>query len=158
MICEKRQKVVQRGQTFYRCLNVRCDLHGERVSDEQCAQCPMATVFKKRPCLKIPGPCHECREKERELAAKQPSAPEYPALLMQLMSWKEAVKKWREAGKPVRSDEEVNAILEQHCKACSWYDKDKRRCKGCGCKVTDGGIAVFNKVRMATEHCPRDLW
>lgn len=145
----------------FRCINVKCDMMGENVTDDQCSQCPLAVVFKKRPCNKIPEPCDDCRKAEKELAKKHKDSikvPEFPAIHLQLISWKEAIRKWREAGKPKRSDEEVKAILETHCKGCSWYDADKRRCKGCGCKVTDGGVAVFNKIRMATEHCPRDFW
>jgi len=165
--CEKRQRVVKRGkggqEEFFRCINAKCDLHGEQVTDEQCDRCPLAVVFKKRPCNKAPAPCDECREMERELGEKYKDGikvPEYPALHLQLMSWKEAVRKWREAGKPKRTDEEVSEIKRKFCNeaACTWFDPEKNRCKGCGCRVTEGGIAVLNKIRMATEHCPRDFW
>jgi hypothetical protein len=165
--CEKRQRLVKRNKDgskaeAFRCLNVKCDMNGQQVTDEQCARCPLAVVFKPRPCNKGPEPCDECREKERELSKKYKDSikvPEFPALHLQLISWKEAVKKWRAAGKPKRTDKEVANIKENFCnETCSWFDPAKSRCKGCGCKVTEGGVAVFNKIRMATEHCPRDLW
>ena len=164
MTCTKRQRVVKRGpegqEESLRCLNRACDLHSQTVTDEVCDACPFKVLKHVRPCTKIPAPCEECREKEREIAKKNRDAavPEFPALTVQLLSWKEAVRKWRAAGKPKRTDEEVSEILETHCKKCSWYDPDKRRCKGCGCRVTEGGVAVFNKIRMATAHCPRDFF
>jgi len=84
--------------------------------------------------------------------------PEYPALSMQLWLYKEALLRWNQAGRPTRSDEEVKEIHDKYCTHCSWYDKEKKRCKGCGCKVTVGSVAVFNKIKMATEKCPQGLW
>jgi hypothetical protein len=115
----------------------------------------------KRPCTKIPQPCVVCREAERALQAEFPEGPpEYPSLTIQALTWKDAVLRWNAAGRPTRTAEEVQEILDKFCntKHCNWYDPDKRRCKGCGCKVTDGGIAVLNKLKMATEHCPRDFF
>ena len=163
--CEKRQRLMKGSEESFRCLNGRCDMNGQFVNDEQCARCPMAVVFKKRPCKKAPKPCEGCRDEEKRLIAEMRKShpkikvPEYPAVWAQLMSWKEAIKKWREAGRPKRTDEEVAEIKEKFCnESCSWFDPEKNRCKGCGCKVTDGGVAVLNKIRMATEHCPRELW
>ena len=167
--CEKRQRVVKRGpkgQTeSFRCLNVECDMHGQAVDDEQCARCPLAVVFKPRPCNKAPKPCEDCRKEEKKLIAEmrkthpKVKVPEYPAIWAQLQTWKEAVNKWREAGKPKRTNEEVQEIKKKFCNStCSWYDEEKGRCKGCGCRVTEGGVAVLNKIRMATEHCPREMW
>ena len=31
-------------------------------------------------------------------------------------------------------------------------------CRGCGCRVAAYGMAVFNKIKMATQHCPREKW
>ena len=154
MKCEKRQRVVKRGIETFRCINAACDMRGEQVTDDICQRCRGAVVFKPRPCNKI-APCEDCGKKEKELI----KAPEYPALLIQLISWKEAIRKWRAAGKPTRTDTEVADIKNRFCnEGCSWFDPAKNRCKGCGCKVPSGGVAVLNKIRMATEHCPRDLW
>jgi hypothetical protein len=82
----------------------------------------------------------------------------YPAMPMQLWTYKEALIRWYKAGRPKRTQEEVEQIHSEHCKPCEWYDKDSSRCKGCGCAVTTGSIAVFNKIKMGTEHCPKEKW
>lgn len=159
MTCTKRQRIVKRdshrSMESFRCFNKACPVYGTTVSDEMCAACPMQVLKHKRPCAKIPRHYSECGAAEKALLK---TTPKYPSLTMQLLTWKEAIKKWRAAGKPVRNKEEMRKILETHCHKCAWYDKDKRRCKGCGCRVTEGGVAVLNKIRMKTEHCPRDLW
>jgi len=83
----------------------------------------------------------------------------YPAISLQLWSFKEALIKWNKAGRPTRTQEEVDHIHREFCAVpCEWYDEGAGRCRGCGCKVTTGSIAVFNKIKMATEHCPKDKW
>lgn len=85
-------------------------------------------------------------------------APQYPNLGLQLWMYKAALSRWNKAGRPTRSPERVEEILETHCKRCDWYDPTKKRCKGCGCKVTNGAVAVINKIKMATETCPKNIW
>ena len=64
-----------------------------------------------------------------------------------------------DCGRPAkRPDKEVERIFHQFCKTCDWFDPDKQICRGCGCRVAEGGYAVQNKIKMATENCPRDLW
>jgi hypothetical protein len=82
----------------------------------------------------------------------------YPQLTVQLWTYKEAVVKWMKAGKPVRTKEEVEHVHTTWCVPCEWYDKRKKRCKGCGCKVTLGSVAILNKIKMGTEHCPKNKW
>jgi hypothetical protein len=83
----------------------------------------------------------------------------YPALSMQIWTYKEALIKWNKAGRPTRTQEEVEHIHSTYCASgCEWYDEDAQRCKGCGCAVTVGSLAVFNKIKMGTEHCPKDKW
>jgi hypothetical protein len=103
-----------------------------------------------KPCTKI-EPLKPCKDYPK------PPVPEFPALSIQMIAWKDAVLRWRKAGKPKRTDAEVEEILVL-CKGCSWYDAKKQRCLGCGCKVTESGVAVFNKARMKTETCPRSFW
>jgi hypothetical protein len=97
-------------------------------------------------------------EFEQEALATEEDAVEYPPLSMQLWFYKEAVIRWNKAGRPKRSDEEVKELLNNHCKTCSWFDTEKSRCKGCGCAVSEGSLAIFNKLRMGTEHCPQEKW
>lgn len=147
MKCMKRQKVVNRstGDIRYRCMNKKCDLKGQEVNDDICKNCHYIITKHKRQCGKLKP------EPEPE--------PDYPSMSMQLHNYKEAILRWTRAGKPTRDDEEVKRIVDTICsKNCNWYDPKKKRCKGCGCKVTTGAMAIFNKVKMATEHCPRGFW
>jgi hypothetical protein len=82
--------------------------------------------------------------------------PDFPKLSTQLANYGHAVKQWMTAGRPERTDEEVKRIHEEFCIKCDWYDN--QRCRGCGCKVTTSSMAIFNKIKMLTEHCPKQLW
>ncbi len=73
-------------------------------------------------------------------------------------SYTEALARWTAAGQPVRPDKKVERIFSQCCKTCNWYDPKRQICRGCGCRVADSGYAVRNKIKMATENCPRELW
>ena len=94
---------------------------------------------------------------EPTAAAAEPP-PEPPGLVRRAASYAGAVARWTAAGRPERSDKEVERIFHQFCKTCDWFDPDKQICRGCGCRVAEGGYAVQNKIKMATENCPRDLW
>jgi formamidopyrimidine-DNA glycosylase len=96
--------------------------------------------------------------KESGMSTEELSSPDYPALTVQLLAYKEAIIKWKKAGRPTRSKEEVDRIHNNYCLKCDWYDKEKKRCRGCGCKVTKSALAIFNKIKMATEHCPKEYW
>lgn len=82
--------------------------------------------------------------------------PDYPPISLQLWTYKEALIRWAKAGRPVRSQEEVERLHKICTAPCEWYDEDAGRCKGCGCKVTVSSIAISNKLKMATEHCPKE--
>jgi hypothetical protein len=88
--------------------------------------------------------------------------PGYPPISMQLWTYKEALIRWHKAGRPVRTAEEVAEIESTFCRSeehpCDYYDPKQKRCMGCGCKVTTSSIALFNKIKMATEHCPKEKW
>jgi hypothetical protein len=84
--------------------------------------------------------------------------PEAPSLLRRTMSYAEALIAWTAAGRPKRSAKDVEQIFSRFCKPCRWYDRRRQICRGCGCRVADTGFAVTNKIKMATEHCPRNLW
>jgi len=84
--------------------------------------------------------------------------PEIPNLARRTLSYAEALVVWTAAGCPKRSDKEVERIFHQHCKRCGWFAADRQICRGCGCPVADSGYAVRNKIKMATENCPRDFW
>jgi len=182
--CNKRQKVIKRSEnlTIFRCLHKGCDAYGQEVNAEACSLCPVRSFKREKSCLKSilskstsSVPSHFTDKDVEELIKNSPlkhadlkelqteilqdqTPPDYPTMSLQLWLYKEALVRWNKAGRPVREDEEVEQLLNTYCKKCDWYDKEKKRCKGCGCKVTTSSLAVFNKLKMATEQCPRGLW
>jgi len=70
-----------------------------------------------------------------------------------------ALKKWVAAGRPTRTDEEVEAI-KAICKSdeCKKYEPIEGRCRACGCKIHTPGITILSKAKLATETCPKDKW
>lgn len=83
--------------------------------------------------------------------------PNFPSNSKLITNYGKAVKRWIVAGRPTRSKEEVKRIYDL-CASCNWFDSESQRCKGCGCNVKPKGLAIFNKIKMLTEHCPRRLW
>ncbi len=73
-----------------------------------------------------------------------------------LKQWRAAVKKWRKAGKPKRHEYRIKWIFDYHCERCD--HRCKKKCLVCGCKVHPTRRNRFNKIAMATEHCPEDKW
>jgi hypothetical protein len=113
-----------------------------------------------------PADCQRClarlpikpaAETEPTPAASEPP-PEPTGLVRRAAYCAGAFAQWTAAGRPSRPDTEVERIFHQFCKTCDWFDPDKQICRGCGCRVAEGGYAVQNKIKMATENCPRDLW
>jgi len=147
--CSKRQKIVSRpsNNVKHKCLNLAANDYLQIVTEEICNNCPVRVYSKKSLCKKVlPKPdCPDCNKK-----------PAWSSLSNLAMAWREAINKWRKAGKPKRSDEEVHNIVVNHCEKCDWYEN--RRCRGCGCNVNEWSVAVLNKARMATEHCPKGYW
>jgi hypothetical protein len=144
MVCDRCTEVVIRKRdgrrlTVFRCADPGSPLFTQDVTEETC-----------RPCSSY-----------QEAKAAQAAIPEVPSLAKRVKSWTAAVADWKVKGSPERSEEEVQRIFNTFCAAtphCSWYDPDRQLCRGCGCRVRSEGMAVFNKIRMATQHCPRDLW
>jgi|WetSurMetagenome_2_1015567.scaffolds.fasta_scaffold01440_6 hypothetical protein len=97
-----------------------------------------------------------CRECEGDLNAISPK--EYPSISAEISTYIAAVKGWIQEGRPTRSDEEVAEIHQKYCSQCDWFDAEQQRCKDCGCKAKAEGSALLNKIRMKTQHCPKQLW
>jgi hypothetical protein len=75
---------------------------------------------------------------------------------MRVFNYAKAVAEWVAAGRPTRSDEDVATIFRVICKPCALHYRGS--CRECGCRVRAEGPAVFNKIKMATQHCPRNKW
>lgn len=113
-----------------------------------------------------PGICNRCKlsreappEKTVEAVfAEKTDEPQPPGLAFRVLTYTQAVAEWLAAGRPERSDEEIQRIYKEHCEPCSWRKRHGDICRGCGCRGAAYGMAVFNKIKMATQHCPRDKW
>ncbi len=82
----------------------------------------------------------------------------------------EAIARWIAAGRPIRTDTQVDQILNQHCRQCQWFQDSRCHHEQCGCRVVEAkeetrtfaGLilprAMLNKLRMATERCPVTKW
>jgi len=77
---------------------------------------------------------------------------------LRILTYAGAVAEWTAAGCPTRSPEETEAIFRTFCRSCLLYNKPLRQCRECGCRVAPTGMAAFNKIKMATQHCPKGRW
>jgi len=103
--------------------------------------------------LMDPDTCMSCNGDITSITPKQ-----YPAIAEELTTYIKAVKGWIFAGRPTRTDEEIAEIHSKYCTQCDWYDPEQTRCKGCGCATKAAGAALLNKIKMGTQHCPKQLW
>ncbi len=106
-----------------------------------------------------PFECHHCqRDTARTNRQSHDDEVPAPSLATRILSYTQAVAEWLAAGQPERSDEEVQRIYKEQCEPCSWRKRRTDICRGCGCRVAAYGMAVLNKIKMATQHCPREKW
>lgn len=80
--------------------------------------------------------------------------------LIKDMSWFEKLKnysnartKWINAGKPLRTEEEIKMIFDTYCKTCPFLENNN--CKLCGCNIKRQGVHL-NKLAWSTEQCPHN--
>lgn len=137
MTCNKQSRVIRRLQdgtqfSILFCIESSSQFFTKEVTEQQCNNCP----FNKKPEI----------------------IPEMPSLPKRALTYAKAVTSWVAAGSPERTEMEVADIYNTFCKVCPWLDKEKQACKGCGCKVSTSSVAVFNKIKMASQHCPRHSW
>lgn len=80
-----------------------------------------------------------------------------PGKVRQVASYGKSVAKWELAGRPTRSQEEIERALAI-CKSCPLYrgNDGRPRCGLCGCSINSLRNGLKNKIAMATEHCPLD--
>ncbi len=150
-VCLYQQFMNRRGEQGDLQVIAHCSAQkGRVVSHAECLKCQQATEEV--------GGLLSKRAVEEASPLPEKDSPEYPAAVKQLKNYYLAVERWVRAGRPVRSNKEVKAIHTDFCVKCDWHDPKQHRCKGCGCKVRPNGIAVLNKIKMATENCPQKLW
>ncbi len=82
---------------------------------------------------------------------------EYPRLtiLDKIHSYEKELTEWLDAGKPLRTTEQIEAI-HQTCSECPHFDKVNARrgtCRWCGCQIRMRGKHV-NKAAWGTTKCP----
>ena len=130
-------------------------------------QCENPGWCERHQRVKSPHTHHLCQTREDYRVAWDKMIREHrpvrkrvnrPSLVRRVGNWARAISKWRKAGKPVRSNEEVAYIFERICRPCNDFDKDRGTCRICGCKLSKSKRAFANKVRMATETCPVGRW
>ena len=103
--------------------------------------------------------CSVCGDRQDRPAQRDcPGRPPPPSKGGKLGRYASAVSRWVAAGRPVRSEEEIQRIYDTCCRPCEHFDPQKGTCKICGCRVRRNGAALLNKIKMATEHCPIRQW
>ena len=95
----------------------------------------------------VPDPSNPTGGVDRESANRD---------LATILRWGACVGFWIVSGFPRRSKEEVKLIYDTKCRPCDYNQND--RCSMCGCGVSENRITIWNKIRMATEHCLKGLW
>lgn len=121
-------------------------------TDGVCTQCGGAVLpaSERRTC-----PAYLSRRRAAFKAGAVETIRE-PGAMKQATTYALAVAKWELAGKPTRTQEEIDAVLAI-CESCPFYTNDKRpRCRRCGCSVNNRPAGLANKIAMATESCPLD--
>ena len=153
MLCDRANVIQVRKKdgsrsTVRRCADPQSSFFTQNVVEDDCRQCPRYLAAE----------AVRAAQAEAEATGEVPQVPSLPR---RAFTWAKAVADWKVKGSPERSDEEVQRIFRTFCAAtppCSWYDPARQLCRGCGCGVAEDGLAVFNKIKMATQHCPRNLW
>lgn len=77
-----------------------------------------------------------------------------PSTIQKAGLYATAIAKWIAAGRPTRTQEQIDAILAEHCGPCEHYSGTA--CKLCGCRINKSLEAWRNKLAMGTESCPLD--
>jgi len=79
-----------------------------------------------------------------------------PPLIVRAANYVSAVTRWIEAGRPVRTQAEIDAILSGQCGPCEHFRDGT--CRQCGCAISRSPAALRNKLAMGTESCPVGRW
>jgi hypothetical protein len=110
-------------------------------------------IAPRRNCPKAPANIKARKQQEVQIATAAERLGIKPA---HVARYARALLRWTLAGFPVRSDAEVAAIYVEHCEPCEQFIEG--RCKKCGCRTVAKGMALTNKIKLATEKCPIGKW
>ena len=98
---------------------------------------------KAQHALNLSNPKHEMRPARKTLTQK-------------ILSYSAAITRWKLAGSPTRSQEDIDRIYSI-CETCKFFANAKRpHCKLCGCSLNRSPNGLVSKIAMATESCPLD--
>lgn len=156
--CSHRQMMNKRTPNGDLHVEACCGLHGNAPTTwEQCKDClsdvgGVGGILNEKTALKTLALPEHLKKLDEN------GVPSLPFAAQLMATYWRAVKRWIAAGRPRRTKEEVKSLHVTFCAKCDWYDPGSQRCKGCGCRVAPKGIAILNKIEMATEHCPQKFW
>jgi hypothetical protein len=74
-----------------------------------------------------------------------------------VLRWGRAIGRWVAYGRPTRTAAQI-AEVWAICQACEFLAPSRDRCSICDCRVSLTAAAIFNKVAMGTEACPKKKW
>ena len=80
-----------------------------------------------------------------------------PSILRKGTNYIQAWIKWVRAGRPERTDEQVQE-LRQICQGCPMFNGQICTHENCGCNVTSSGSILGDKLRWLSESCPDGKW
>lgn len=157
--CPKRQKGFgSSGQPIDTCIDKFSEQYLEIVNDYSCSGCPLSwppCAFRRGTVCSVfdkkidKDTCDKCNLENIRTTGGPMS---------QLKGYIKALKKWILAGRPTRTQAQVDQIMDDFCYKCPKYDKTNSSCEVCGCQVNTKGGPLGNKTRMATESCPLGHW
>lgn len=180
--CRKRQEEIRNGETHHKCVNKEAEAYRTYVDGHVCSACPVRVFMEeqKRKYTKqnkislpvvddggypaceyrvnaggklcavtnlpvTPDICNRCAKDTKDAT---------PNLLEKVMNYSAAVRKWVAAGRPERTQDEIESIYNEHCSKCAMFDVKRKVCNSCGCPASTDQPPLRNKLKMATEACP----
>lgn len=177
--CRKRQVEKRNGEVNHRCIHKKADTYRQYVDGSVCNACPLRVFVGEEtptpgslPVVDTSGyPSCEFRHRAgtkgpmcgvtnlpvtEEVCGRcaKDSKMETARLMDKAVNYATAVRKWVAAGRPERTDAEIEHLYETFCSKCSMFDKERQVCNSCGCPASKNQPALRNKLRMATEECP----
>ncbi len=161
-----------------------CPVCNYRVAVEQVPERIKRVAHTCAPAL-TPEQKHQQRLRKRQLHRELLDSVDKLGIDQdQINHWLEHLKRWIAAGRPVRTEEQMEACLTVCHAPCEHFKKGRKRkeseekpdwfkgivvklsawykrdgyCAKCGCKLSRSKRAVFNAVRMATYDCSQGFW